>query len=114
MGLRGLPFSIEKAGEIIVYLAFWKFFSDIPLYSKTLKFSFESKNASFCARLILHTECHIPKVESWLQIFYLAASTRKIHFHLVQSPTLWYDWNFHHPQLGQIFLLDFAKGLAPI
>lgn len=64
IGLGGLPFSIEKAREITLYLAFWRIFSDIPLYSKILKFSFEIWNAAFRARLILHTECHIPKVES--------------------------------------------------
>lgn len=75
-GLRGLPFPIA-------YLNFWNLFRYTLSYSKKLRASVEARNAAFRVRLILHVECHIPKVESLLEIFYLAASTRKIHFRLV-------------------------------
>lgn len=64
IGLRALPLTSKKEEEIIMYLASWKIFSNISLYSKIPKFSFEARNAAFCARLIFHTKCHIPKVES--------------------------------------------------
>lgn len=63
-GLRALPLTSEKAEELIMSSAFWKIFSNTPLYSKIPKFSSEARNVAVCARLILHTGCHIPKVES--------------------------------------------------
>lgn len=51
----------QKAEEIIMFLAFWTIFRNIPLYSKIPRFSFEARNVAFCARLILILGATFPR-----------------------------------------------------
>lgn len=64
-GLRGLPFPIEQEKQLCTRLS--GKFSVISLCTvkhSRLPLRLGMPNATLRVRLILHTDCHIPKVES--------------------------------------------------